>query len=110
MTTMLVSQVRSGSNIRDNYDPEDVRTAYRSADTDGRERLRVHFRRSVDDGRFWEMLDAVHKVLGRSDLQRREHFEENYSDHLLQWVATYGLVEGLNTFPRLTGVETHADA
>jgi hypothetical protein len=108
--TPTADDIRAGSNVRDNYDPEAVRAAYRGADREDMERLRIHFRRSVDDGRFWEMLDAVHKVLGRSDLQRREHFEENYSDHLLQWVATYGLVEDLNTFPRLTGVEAHVSA
>jgi hypothetical protein len=110
MSSEYVDTLRRGSNVRDNYDPEAVREAYRNATQDDRERLRIHFRRSVDDGRFWEMLDATHKLLGRSDLKRREHFEESHSEYLLEWVATYGLLEDLNTFPRVTGIEAAATA
>lgn len=110
MTDDRLQTVLNGRNIRDSYDAETVRQVYRSLDYEGREKLRVHLRRSVEDGRFWDFLDSTHRLMARSDLKRREHFADSTSEWLLAWVATYGVVEDLNTFPRYTDAETPAEA
>lgn len=87
--------------IRTEYEPEELIEAYRNADDDhGRGEVR-ELLRSLDDGRFYEMLDATHNVLARSDLTRRDEFVENYSDHLIRWVKAFGEIEDLNTFPEI---------
>ena len=104
--TDTIETIIDGSNIRDSYNPADVRRVYRRSDMGDKTKLRLHFRGSVDSGRFWEFLKAAHDVLVHSDLERRSHAAAHMSQWTLSWIATYGLVEELNTFPRVTDITT----
>jgi hypothetical protein len=87
--------------IRTNFDPQEFIDAYEQADSDERRgEIRLLLRR-LDSGRFHEFLDEAHKVLSKSDLERRRSFKEQYSDHLLLWIKAFGTVEDLNTFPEI---------
>jgi len=103
--TATSSDILRGPNVRDEYNPSDVRMLYRTSGHEVQDRLRRHFRKEVEDGRFWEFLEATHKLLGHSDLTRRDHAEAHMSQWLLEWAATYGLLEDLSTFPRLTDID-----
>lgn len=99
-----VSDVVEGLNVRDNYRPNIIREVYRQADLQDQGRLRAHFREEVEDGRFWEFLDEAHNLLAKSDSARRSHFKAHTSAWLREWIATFGMLEDLNTFPGVTGV------
>lgn len=89
------------SRIRTNYEPEEFINAYENAESlEERDQILEVFR-SIDDGRFAKMLNECHNVLAHSDLDRREAFVENHSDHLIKWIKAFGTVENLNTFPRI---------
>lgn len=98
MTTL--EDLRGRTRTRDNYEPAEFIEAYTNADAHGKAEVRELFR-SIEDGRFAEMLDAAHNVLARSDLTRREHWKENAGTWITQWVVAFGYVEDLNTFPDL---------
>lgn len=91
---------------RDAYDPDVFRVAYRQASTEDRERLRRHLRQ-IDSGRFHDYLDEAHRLISRSDRRRRAHAKEHFSEWTLRWVATWGLVEDLDTIPNVTGIGPH---
>lgn len=91
-------ELQKRGHSRTNFTPEEIADAYRNAEN-AHERGEVReLLRSIDDGRFYEMLDASHNVLARSDLKRREHFVENHNEHLIKWIQVFGLVEDLNRF------------
>jgi hypothetical protein len=102
--TATTSDIIEGRNTRDNYNPADVRMIYRTSGREPQERLRQHFREEVEGGRFWAFLEEAHNLIGRSDLKRLEHAEAHFCQWLLEWVATYGLLEDLSTFPRITDI------
>lgn len=87
--------------IRTKYAPREFIAAMQSADSPEREAaIREQFRK-LDSGRFYDFLDEAHNVLAKSDLDRREHFTAQYSEHLILWIKAFGHVEHLSTFPRI---------
>lgn len=98
-----------GRTLR-NYDPEEFIAAYRNAEDmreiqEYREALR-----HIDGGRFHAMLDEAHTHIGHSDLTSRQSLRETglYSDTMLQWIAVFGMLEDLSTYPDMTHIERDA--
>lgn len=99
MTTL--EDIQGRARVRTAYLPQEFREAYENAESLEEQGEIRELLRSIDDGRFYEMLDAAHRVLARSDGKRRSEFVENYSDHLILWIKAFGEVEDLNTFERI---------
>jgi len=95
-----VKDILGRPGLRDKHDPVEFRRVYDGADFEDQERLRTYLR-NVESGRFHAFLDAAHNLLARSDGTRRRAFEEHQSNHIFEWVKTFGAVEGLHRFPDL---------
>lgn len=82
-----------------NFSPEEFREAYNEADTQQeRAEVRETLRR-IDDGRFYDSLEALHKQVAHYDTKRFDEFC-SHNEWLIEWVSVYGLCEDLSTFPR----------
>lgn len=88
-----------------NYTPSMFTEAYNEASSnDERGTVRSELKQ-IDSGRWYDVLDEAHSHLARTDLEARANMAEMYSDQFLAWIGVFGLVEDLNTFSDLTGVE-----
>lgn len=99
MTTF--EDLQSRSKVRTAFEPEEFIEAYTNANNRQERKIVRGVFRSLDQGRFYDFLEQAHKVVAHSDLDRRESFEENYSDHLIEWIRAYGYVEDLAKFPEM---------
>jgi hypothetical protein len=80
-------------------------TAYNQA-TSSRERADIRSEmRSIDSGRWYDVVSAAHTHLAHTDQESRRHVATMYGHQFLVWIGVYGLVEDLNTFDAVTGVE-----
>lgn len=61
--------------------------------------------KKIDSGRWYDTLNEVYNHFARADLDGREQLVGFHSEALLRWIGVFGLVENLNTFEDVTGVE-----
>lgn len=93
------------SNRLENHTAADFVEAYNSAESH-EERAAVREKlKKIDSGRWYDLLDEAHKHFGHTDHDARKHVSELHSHRFLVWVGVLGLVEDLNTFEDVTGVE-----
>lgn len=95
----------SASNRLRNHTANDFVEAYNNAENnEERGEVRSKLKR-IDSGRWYSLLDEAHSHLSHTDLAARDHISDLYSHNFLVWVGVFGLVEDLNTFEDVTGVE-----
>ena len=96
----------SASNRLSNHTASDFVEAYDRAEShEEREQVRKKLKR-IDSGRWYDVLDEAHNHLAHTDLKAREHISDLYSHNFLVWVGVFGMVEHLNTFEDVTGIES----
>jgi hypothetical protein len=94
-----------GGNRLSNYSHHDFIKAYNVAESnEERSQVREKLKR-IDSGRWYDVLDEAHDHYARADLEGREHLQGLHSEAFLRWIGVFGLVEDLNTFSDVTGVE-----
>lgn len=94
-----------GAPLLYNTSPEAFEEAWRDAESheeqaDVREALK-----RMDGGRWYDVLDNAHLHLAHTDSNSRAATEAVHGDDFLAWVGIFGLVEDLNTFSDVTGIE-----
>jgi len=95
----------STSNRLENHTAADFVEAYNESESnEERGEIRSKLKR-IDSGRWYDVLDEAHSHLARTDHSARDHVSDLYSHKFLVWVGVFGLVEDLNTFEDVTGVE-----
>lgn len=100
-----MNETLPNSNLAKNHDPAMFAELYAAAETNGeRTEIRNKLKR-LDSGRLYEFLEKAHIHIANGDLESRTYYAEIYGEELLRWVGAYGMVEDLNTFPKITGVE-----
>lgn len=93
------------SNRLENHTASAFVEAYNQAESN-EERGEIRGKlKKIDSGRWYGVLDEAHEHLAHTDFDARDHVSDLYSHNFLVWIGVFGLVEDLNTFEDVTGVE-----
>jgi len=85
--------------------PDEIEAMYRNADNeDERAEARLALKR-INSGRFEDLLNNAHRSVAHADSASRKALEKIHGEEFLTWIGVFGLIEGLDTFEDLTGVE-----
>lgn len=103
MNQLDIDGISNSNRLRDHH-PEPFISAYREADLDEQAALREKLKQ-IDSGRLYDVLDDVHNHIAHADIKSRKELEDLYTEEFKYWIAAFGMVEDLNTFPDFTGVE-----
>lgn len=93
------------SNRLENHTASAFVEAYNEAESN-EERSEIRGKlKEINSGRWYDLLDEAHTHLSHTDFDARENVSNLHSHNFLVWIGVFGLVEDLNTFEDVTGVE-----
>jgi len=90
--------------LKDDITAKQVAQNYKNGDIEQKQYTRKQVRQ-MDSERFGKVLKNAHMHLSHADNPTKAKVQDLYTDDMLRWIGVYGLIEELNTFPKITGIE-----